>query len=73
MKLEFDETISTSNSGYSGGIIVAWCKNRLNVTLCSKEDQFSHLRIKLLTGRIDGLQESMLTLMWTLEGDCGMS
>ncbi|KAI5402621.1 hypothetical protein KIW84_050282 [Lathyrus oleraceus] len=49
-KLGFDKVISSSNMGYAGGIIVTWRKDRMNITLSSKEEQSIHLRIRILTG-----------------------
>ncbi|CAL5205556.1 unnamed protein product [Lathyrus oleraceus] len=49
-KLGFDKVISSSNMGYAGGIIVTWRKHRMNITLSSKEEQSTHLRIRILTG-----------------------
>ncbi|CAK8571584.1 unnamed protein product [Lathyrus sativus] len=35
-KLGFDEVISSSNMGYAGGTLVAWHKDRMNITLSAK-------------------------------------
>ncbi|WJX55720.1 hypothetical protein P8452_41455 [Trifolium repens] len=49
--LGYDELLATENRGYAGGIAVAWKKDNINVTLCSKKLQFMHLKVHLTGGR----------------------
>ncbi|GAU32701.1 hypothetical protein TSUD_145750 [Trifolium subterraneum] len=49
--LGYDEMLTTENRGYTGGIVVAWKKENINVTLTSKKFQFMHLKVQFPNGR----------------------
>jgi hypothetical protein len=49
--LGYDELLATENRGYAGGIIVAWKKDNINVTLCNKKFQFIHLKVNFVDGQ----------------------
>ncbi|MCH86446.1 hypothetical protein A2U01_0007303, partial [Trifolium medium] len=42
--------IATENRGYAGGIVVAWKKDNMNVTLCCKKFQYMHLKVNVMGG-----------------------
>ncbi|XP_058784025.1 uncharacterized protein LOC131658784 [Vicia villosa] len=67
----FQTFLSVKNTGYAGGIMVAYREDRLQISMISKEEQFIHLKVNnnlgdawLLTVVYASPHERLKRLMW---------